>query len=536
MILMQAHYGAFTYISSGGAALFTMTMLPEKTGKFPVIIMRSPYVDAFGQQAEEAVLQSYLREFEVWLEHGYAIVYQHCRGRGKSTGNCIPYVNEREDGLCLQAWIRQQSFYNGELYLKGRSYLSSVHYATAPFAEDIKGAIFGVQDCERYNICYRNGFFKRALHGHWSVGMYRLNGRKDWNYTQKAFDMLPLENFTKTVLDQVAPDLDGILAAPDPADPFWKTRCGGSDARGAVKNIRFPALFTTSFHDIYTGGIFDMWNEMDQESREQSALVVSPYDHGDKPSSDGITFPNGSVVEAFGDDYEIAWFDYIRGKGESPFALGKVTYYRLFENAWKTDDFEPGEENVVFSLGAESRSYVYNPYDAPGFKGGLSRAFGGAVFQDPPNSRHDIISVYTEPFEKDTFVKGKMTAQLLVESDCEDSCFYMRVSIATEGGDLGLRDEITSLCRQVPDYMPGSQVRLDMEFDPHAFLIPKGGRLRIDIASADNEHYVRHTNQRGLYSTQTTAKIARNTVYLQDSVLCLPTEAKNNGYDQESLK
>ena len=32
-------------------------------------------------------------------------------------------------------------------------------------ADDIKGAIFGVQDCERYNICYRNGFLKKGLHG-----------------------------------------------------------------------------------------------------------------------------------------------------------------------------------------------------------------------------------------------------------------------------------------------------------------------------------------------------------------------------------
>jgi len=523
---MRAHYGDYTYIPSGDAALFTVTLLPEKTGRFPAVILRSPYVDAAAEQTEEEILQSYLRNHTQWLERGYAVVFQHCRGRGKSTGDCIPYVNEREDGLRLLAWIRQQSFYNGELYLYGKSYLSSVHYATAPFGEDIKGAVFGVQDCERYNICYRNGFFKRGLHGHWSVGMYRLNGRKDWNYTSKAFDMLPLGDFTKTVLDQEAPDLDGILAAPDPGDPFWQTLPGGSDARDAVKSIRFPALFTTAFHDIYTGGVFDMWKRMDPESRERSALVVSPYDHGDNPSPNGITFPGGRREEAFGTDCEIGWFDYIRGKAEAPFAPGKVTYYRLFENTWQTDAFAPGEKEMRLRLGEKERSYVYNPYDPPEFKGGLSRAFGGAVFQDPPNSRHDIISVYTEPFEEDTFVKGKMSAKLRVASDREDTCFYIRVSIAKAEGDLGLRDDITSLSRALGDYTPGTEVTLDFDFDEHAFLIRKGEKLRIDIASADNAHYVRHTNQKGLYSAQTTAKIARNTVYLQDSVLCLPTESK----------
>ena len=523
---MQAHYGAYTYIPSGDAALFTAAVLPKKTGRFPVVVMRSPYVEAFVGKTEEESLAACLRDFALWLERGYAVVFQHCRGRGKSTGDCIPYINEREDGLCLLAWIRKQPFYNGELYLYGKSYRSSVHYATAPFGEDIRGAVFGVQDCERYNICYRNGFFKRALHGEWAITMYRLGGRKKWNFTPKTFDMLPLKDFTRTVLDENIPDLDGILAAPDPADPFWQTRLGGCDARDAVKSIRFPALFTTSFNDIYTGGIFDMWNGMDPESRERSALVVSPYDHGDNPSPNGITFPDGRREEAFGTGYEVDWFDYIRGKAAAPFATGKVTYYRLFANTWQTDTFAPGEKTVRIRLGEEEKSYVYNPYDPPEFKGGLSRAFGGAVFQDPPDSRHDIISVYTAPFEEDTFVKGKMSAKLRVASDREDTCFYIRVSIAKAEGDFGLRDDITSLSRALGAYTPGTEVTLDFEFDEHAFLICRGEKLRIDIASADNAHYVRHTNQKGLYSTQTTAKIARNTVYLQDSVLCLPTESK----------
>ena len=65
---------------------------------------------------------------------------------------------------------------------------------------------------------------------------------------------------------------------------------------------------------------------------------------------------------------------------------------------------------------------------------------------------------------------------------------------------------------------------LKFTFDEHAFLIQKGERLRIDIASADDEHYVNHTNQKGLYSEQTMAKVARNTVYLQESKLMLPVE------------
>ncbi|MBE6645295.1 MAG: hypothetical protein E7612_07975 [Ruminococcaceae bacterium] len=81
--------------------------------------------------------QNKLELYSDKLDAGYAVVFQHCRGRGKSGGDCIPYVYEREDGLALQQWIREQASYNGELYLCGKSYLSSVHFVTAPFADDI---------------------------------------------------------------------------------------------------------------------------------------------------------------------------------------------------------------------------------------------------------------------------------------------------------------------------------------------------------------------------------------------------------------
>ena len=59
-------------------------------------------------------------------------------------------------------------------------------------------------------------------------------------------------------------------------------------------------------------------------------------------------------------------------------------------------------------------------------------------------------------------------------------------------------------------------------FDEHAFVIHKGEKLRIDISSSAFPHYVPHTNQKGLFSVQTTAKIAENTVILNESYLELP--------------
>lgn len=156
---MLKYFAGYKYIGIKGVKLFTIVLLPKSDGKFPVVVFRNPYVDKYKDWDEDDILAEYMNMYKGWLKNGYAIVFQHCRGRGKSEGECIPYINERDDEIAFRNWIRQQSFYNGELFLMGNSYGCSVHYTTAPFEDDIKGAVFGVQDSERYNICYRNGFF-----------------------------------------------------------------------------------------------------------------------------------------------------------------------------------------------------------------------------------------------------------------------------------------------------------------------------------------------------------------------------------------
>lgn len=521
----QKYYGYNYYMESGGCKLYTAVMLPSKEGKFPVVIKRNPYVNNTTAFSDEKLLLTYLAENEKWLKRGYAVVFQHCRGRGKSTGECDPFVNEREDGLNLQAYIRQQSFYNGELFLWGGSYCCEVHYATAPFAEDIKGAVFRVRDTERYSFCYRNGFWKTNLYGDWFVTeMYKVRNGITKNYSKNTFNILPMKDFTKTVYGESAPDYDEFLRHPSKDDSFWDTPLGGGRERYALRNVKFPVLIETSWYDIFEGAIFDMWQDMSDSAKERCAFVVSAYDHGDNPSSSPIPFPSAARAQQFGADYDVDWFDYVRGKREANITPGKVTYYNLFLNKWATDDFYTAKESIEFPLGDKAVTYTYNPFDPPSFPGGLSSNFGGVAFENLPHSRYDIISIYTEPFEENVLVKGNMTAMLTVSSDCEDTAFYIRTSITKDGGDYGLREDIHAISEFCPDYKPGDVVEIPFTFDEHAFMVKTGERLRIDIASADANNYVRHTNYKGLFSEQTMAKVAHNTVYLDKSYLKIPKD------------
>ena len=195
----MAHSVEHLYLQYNGESFFTVVLLPDKDGKYPTVICRSPYVSGMVNADEGEIAKAYYDGMKRWLEQGYAVICQHCRGQGKSTGAFVPYIQEREDGLSLRAWIRNQPFYNGELYLCGASYTSSVHFVTAPFAKDIKGAVLEVQDCERYNCNYRNGFYKMGLHGGWYVNMYKKKSHLKKSYTTDSYRMLPLSAFSKTV-------------------------------------------------------------------------------------------------------------------------------------------------------------------------------------------------------------------------------------------------------------------------------------------------------------------------------------------------
>ena len=105
--MIEMHY---VYLSCQDAALFTVIMLPGDAEKCPTVVYRTPYVDAEEMLTQEEIGAKKAEEFAPWLDAGYAVVFQHCRGRGKSTGDCIPYINERKDTLALYDWIRSQAF------------------------------------------------------------------------------------------------------------------------------------------------------------------------------------------------------------------------------------------------------------------------------------------------------------------------------------------------------------------------------------------------------------------------------------------
>ncbi len=504
--------------------LFTFVVLPKKSGKFPTVIWRCPYEDQ-NENNDEELYDSKASLFSPFVERGYTFVYQQCRGRGRSTGEFIPLIYERHDGTSLINWIKEQPFFNGEIYLMGASYTALVHYLTTPWDECVKGASLEVMMCDPYDFAYRNGFLKTDnFYGEWWINQYKAKSNIQKDFSYKDFLTLPFSNFTKKVFGESVEVYDRVLSHSERDDPFWKD-FEGADVMETVSHANIPILLSTGMFDLFEQGVCDIWHSLDENTREKSVLAIHGYAHGDAGYDQPYAWENASIGKMV-PDFQARWFDYIRGVGDYPFPRGKISYYEVFGGEWYSDDFASKGKSVIFALGNGEYTYTYDPSNPAEFLGGLTNNFKGSQFQNSPGQRQDILTFYTSPAECDMHVRGHMKAKLTVASDCPDTCFYVRVSIEKKEGDFALRDDINQISNFCSDYKEGDALEMDFTFDECAFKIHRGERLRVDVSSSCYPFFVPHTNNKGLYSEQTEARVAHNTLFADKSCLVISAECE----------
>ena len=106
-----------------GVKLHTEIYLPQGLERAPTILVRSPY--EYLKPIEAMQCQTLTR-------FGYACVLQDVRGQMASEGDWEPVLHERDDGLDTLAWLVKQPFVDGNIGMRGPSYLTFVGaYAVA---------------------------------------------------------------------------------------------------------------------------------------------------------------------------------------------------------------------------------------------------------------------------------------------------------------------------------------------------------------------------------------------------------------------
>jgi len=500
-----------------GVNLYTRIAVPKKPGKYPVVFIRTPY------EASHNGIAHNISEYNhnQFINNGYAIVYQHCRGRGDSGGVCIPY-DERSDGLNSLDIIRELDIYNGEIFLFGGSYLSTVHLCyldTNP--EDIKGAVLNIQTDRMYFRNYRNDCCYNFCNLGWWLGMINREFPKQ---NLEGTVIRPYKDIAKRILGTEYPPYTNCLLN-DQYNDFWE-----SDPRThAIDNLKIPVLFTEGWYDYYIEGMFSMWERLPYETKKHSAFIVGPWGHATSVTQEAeYPLTNGNIP----DDYAVEWFNSIRsGKPYKYAKKGLVNYYSIGKNTWKSDAYPPTASktmrlhfhgnNTLSSSPCETEKsirYTYDPQKPLNCYKYLNIYKAAEI-----GSVNGVVSFLSEEFNQDISFYGKIRWHMNVSSNCDDTAFFIRVYFVENNIAYNLTETITSLSHIDHGYIPNQKITIDLFTPPIAFTVKKGGKIRVDISS-DGGIYVPHANIKGHWAEVCNTKIANNTIFTNGSFIEIETE------------
>ena len=493
--------------------LYTRIALPEEGGKYPVVFIRTPYEPA--RHGEPYPLEQV--QDDLFLKNGYALITQHTRGQGDSEGDCTPY-QEREDGLDSLDCIRALPFYNGEIYVTGGSYLSTVHLCylgTNP--HDVKAAALSIQTDRMYDRNYRNGCCYDFCNLRWWLSM--LRNRYPVQKPLEEVLQRPFYKIMERAVGEDVPEYTGQLIN-ERCNDFWQSMENAHTA----DRLMIPTLFTEGWYDFYIDGMFSMWERLPQETRAHSVFVVGPWGHFVKTNPNtAYPFPHGDVPQ----EYIVNFFNSIRFRTPYPdFAPGKVHYYDIGADRWTVG--QPAGKQLTLYLNPDfslrprscetgSHSYLYDP-NKP-----LNCFSHHNIFPaHPAGSKDGVLSFQSAPFAEPVSFFGKLRVHIKVRSNCEDTAFFARVYMTEDGQSYNLTQTVAALSHIHDSYTPGADCVLDLYTPPIGFHIKKGCALRVDISS-HSDLYVPHANVKGHWATVETTRIATNTLICdEDTFLSLP--------------
>ncbi len=553
-----------------GVRLATTVLKPEKEGRFPTVLIRHPYFSPFKEEVtaenfwklHEMLTPMLSREINDFLENGYCVIVQHCRGTGNSEGQHIHSKYECNDGTDTMDWIRHQDFYNKEIFRIGGSYLGLTTLIDAKnHQDDVKGLI-AIEPVMWFDLSQVNGVFNTGWRGAWTPMMELRAGRTNVNTDVNLFRTFPQKDWGKLMLghDDYIHDINN--AHPFHDDPFWRSpEAPGYEIYESLETLRTPLLLISGWMDLLLQPNLFAWNHMiPKETREKSAMVILPYGHPSFVPQEGWAGfeMDGSEQYSFSEHYAVNWFNHLRnGEPLVHIRKGEVAMFpEAGQNRWfyEKEYFHEAEERLTLylnsdrALGANAKgekeiTYLYNPYNPAIFYSGCERTMGVARSkhepwnpimqeQDAPNSRPDIISFTGKKFDKHCFIKGNIRVNLTVKSDCEDTSFYVRICIVKDGIAYGVRDDIRTLCHELGDYIPGEKVVLNFEMTSLLWEIFPGDELRVDVSSSCFPTFAPHTNVKAKIQAEVEKPVyAHNTIVCGESLLTIPVCDNMDNFD-----
>src|SRR5258708_11345914 len=105
-----------------GVTLYADIYRPKSPGKFPVILMRTPYDKSVNWAVSPA---------SRIVSRGYVVIIQDVRGRYTSEGEWYPFKHEQADGFDTVEWAAALPYSDGKVGMMGGSYVGATQMLAA---------------------------------------------------------------------------------------------------------------------------------------------------------------------------------------------------------------------------------------------------------------------------------------------------------------------------------------------------------------------------------------------------------------------
>ena len=516
--------------SADGHRMVTQMYIPKGEGPWPVVVYRTPYHNFPARD----VFVSYRR----YAENGMVFLIQRCRGTGGSEGTYEPNIYERGDGKALLDWL-QEAPWCSSIALTGCSYMGLTSWILGDILpEKVKGMYVEHYGVDRHLSAYSSGAFRQDILTAWAID----NAKEP--ITKPAIVKNSKYYDEMMYMPQISMDVDRLgaellwyrdwISHTDYTDRYWHEGFWGT-LKSIPAQIKVPMTVVAGHFDHHMEGTLLGYELLSDEVKSKSRLIVGGWDHDFKttPRLEGIV--NDKQVSVEEDRFN--WLHTLLVEDRVPehevkvYAVGADKWLDLEE--WpsattQTTEFYLDSKDAVLKQNPSkvkgSWSYMYDPKNPVMSVGGetlfSSNSRKGSILQHPAGYRDDILFFFSDPVEKPMMISGPLTAKIWFSSDCEDTAVTVKVSEErADGSTYNIRTGIATLAfrddklgsRQT--YTPGEIVEVTVEMLPIIWEIQPGSRIRVDISSSDFPQYSVHSNYPGVWSEQTTTRVASQKVH-----------------------
>ena len=503
-----------------GVELSVDLVRPDVEGRFPVILMRTPYDKTVARANSEG-------QFRNLAERGYIVAVNDCRGRFNSDGRFFPYMNEADDGYDTVEWIAAQDWCDGNVGMIGGSYVGQTQWYAAcrvpPHLKAIAPTVSPPASLWRNEPIFNGTMLVQF--SEWMVGM----GQKSWQVgdfsntifkgQQDYFEALPLDSLPAAAGFECS-WWHEMLKHPT-YDDFWKR---GSYDNYAEMNV--PALNMTGWWDMNFPGAplnFEaMRAHAKGDGRIGQKLVIGGWPHWvnrTRKLSDW-DFGEHAVIEL--DSYIIRFFDrWLKGRRNNIENEKPVYVFVIGANEWWAEDDWPltgteyvdyhfhsgGNANTLNGSGTLSREkpaageqpdrYQFDPANC-------SRVFWnlheGPIDDRIVTTRPDVLCYTSEPLTEPLDVVGWVTCHLFASSSAKDTDWHVRlVDVHPDGSARflcrgAMRARFRESLEKPKLLEPGEPVKFEFTMDAIGVRFLPGHRIRVEVMSSWFTEYDRNMN------------------------------------------